>query len=165
MAEKKIKATKETEILAVEDEVVADEKDWDKNETVEFAGKFTAAVGRRKRAAAQVRLYEGGKGIIIVNGMRAADYFPGEGFSIIMQPLKVSGHQRDFNFSVLVKGGGKSGQVDAVKLGIARTVLAIDPASKDALKANSFLTRDPRQVERKKPGLRKARKAPQWSKR
>ncbi|MDD4443855.1 MAG: 30S ribosomal protein S9, partial [Patescibacteria group bacterium] len=117
------------------------------------------AVGRRKRAVAQVRLYEGGKGQVVVNGQKVTDYFPGEGFNIITQPLKATGHGRDYNFSVLVKGGGKSGQIDAVKLGVARAVLEVDPEAKEALKANDFLTRDPRQVERKKPGLKKARKA------
>ncbi|MFA5753806.1 MAG: 30S ribosomal protein S9 [Patescibacteria group bacterium] len=123
------------------------------------------AIGRRKQAAAQVRLYENGKGIIIINGQRASQYFPGDGLSLITQPLKATGHGRDFNFSIIARGGGKQGQIEAVRLGISRAILALDPATKEALKANDFLTRDPRQVERKKPGLRKARKAPQWSKR
>ncbi|MFA7087731.1 MAG: 30S ribosomal protein S9 [Patescibacteria group bacterium] len=132
---------------------------------VEFSGKYIKAVGRRKQAVAKVRLYEKGKGAIMVNGKKASEYFPGEGVNLITQPLKVTGHGRDFNFSVLAQGGGKQGQIGAVRLGIARAILAQDPASKDALKANDFLVRDSRQVERKKPGLRKARKAPQWSKR
>ncbi len=166
MADKKIKEIKEDEFEAVVSDITEDDKEWAKNETVvEFSGKYTKAVGRRKQASAQVRLYENGKGVIMINGKRAAEYFPGEGFNIIVQPLKVTGHNRDYNFSVIVSGGGKFGQVDAVKLGIARTLFAIDPNTKEALKVNGFLTRDPRQVERKKPGLRKARKAPQWSKR
>lgn len=159
MAEKTKKETKNTETAEVE------EKDLAKNEAVEFSGKFISAVGRRKRAVAQVRLYDGGKGAVMVNGQKASEYFPGEGYSIITQPLKATGHGREFNFSVLVKGGGKSGQIDATRLGIARTILEVDPEAREALKANDFLTRDPRQVERKKPGLKKARKAPQWSKR
>jgi len=146
-------------------ELVEEEKDWGKNETVEFVGKYIKAVGRRKQAVAQVRLYEGGKGIIVINGKRAAQYFPGEGFNLITQPLKVTGRNRDFNFSILVNGGGKSGQIGAVRLGISRAILTLDPTTKEALKVNDFLTRDPRQVERKKPGLKKARKRPQWSKR
>ncbi len=142
-----------------------EEKDWAKNETAEFVGKYIKAVGRRKNAVAKVRLYEDGKGIIMVNGMRASQYFAGEGANIIAQPLKATGHARDYNFSILAQGGGKQGQVGAVRLGIARAILTLDPATKEALKVNDFLTRDPRQVERKKPGLRKARKAPQWSKR
>lgn len=156
----------EKEIIEVfEDESSDADKDWAKNETAEFSGKYIKAVGRRKKAAAQIRLYEGGKGVIMVNGQRAGEYFPGEGFNLITQPLKATGHLRDFNFSVIASGGGKQGQVDAVRLGIARAILIFDPAAKEALKVNDFLTRDPRQVERKKPGLRKARKAPQWSKR
>lgn len=167
MAEKNKEEKKTTEKKSEKkpEKKEVEEKEDTKNEPVEFTGKFISAVGRRKRAVAQVRLYEGGKGVVMVNGQRAADYFPGEGHNIIAQPLKATGHGRDFNFSVLVKGGGKLGQVDAVKLGIARTILELDPDAKEALKANDFLTRDPRQVERKKPGLKKARKAPQWSKR
>lgn len=132
---------------------------------VEFKGKYIEAIGRRKRSVARVRLFEGGQGIIVVNHKKISDYFPGEDGNIVFQPLKVTGHSRDFNFSVLVSGGGKQGQMGAVRLGISRALLKYDSASKEALKVNGFLTRDPRQVERKKPGLRKARKAPQWSKR
>ncbi|MFA5109592.1 MAG: 30S ribosomal protein S9 [Patescibacteria group bacterium] len=123
------------------------------------------AVGRRKRSIAKVRLYESGSGIIMVNDLRGSEYFPGEGLNLISQPLKVTGHSHDFNISVLAVGGGKQGQIGAVRLGISRALLAYDPATKEALKVNGFLTRDPRQVERKKPGLKKARKAPQWAKR
>ncbi len=160
-----VKPVREIGEVAVTD--LPEEKDFMPlgNDPVEFTGKYTKAVGRRKQAAAQVRLYEDGKGFIIINGKRAHQYFPGEGFNLITQPLKVTGHSRDFNFSVVVSGGGKSGQIGAVRLGIARAIFAYDPATKEALKVNNFLTRDPRQVERKKPGLRKARKAPQWSKR
>jgi len=172
MADKKAKAVKtknpelkEILITEVDDISVEEEKDFAKNETAEFTGKYIKAIGRRKRSVARVRLYESGKGVIMVNGVKAIEYFPGEGANLISQPLKVTGHGRDFNFSILVSGGGKQGQIGAVRLGISRTLFAYDVATKEALKANSFLTRDPRQVERKKPGLRKARKAPQWSKR
>ena len=155
----------DNEVKEVKITEIDEEKDWAKNETVEFSGKYIKAIGRRKTSVAQIRLYEKGKGVIMINGKKASEYFPGEGLSIIAQALKVTGHLRDYNFSVLVRGGGKQGQVIAVRLGISRALLIIDPATKEALKANEFLTRDPRQVERKKPGLRKARKAPQWSKR
>ena len=164
MDKNQVKASND-EVKEVEITEIDEEKDWAKNETVEFSGKYIKAVGRRKTSVAQVRLYENGKGVIMVNGKKASEYFPGEGLSIIAQALKVTGHLRDYNFSVLVHGGGKQGQVIAVRLGISRALLIIDPATKEALKANEFLTRDPRQVERKKPGLRKARKRPQWSKR
>ncbi len=166
MAEKKKQEFLDKEIIEItEEENFDEEKDWAKNETAEFTGKYIKSVGRRKQAAAQVRLYQDGKGVIMVNGKRATEYFPGDGFNLIVQPLKATGHMRDYNFSVIVSGGGKMGQIDAVRLGIARAIFALDPETKEALKVNNFLTRDPRQVERKKPGLRKARKAPQWSKR
>ena len=166
----KIKPVKEiltSETLAVEapEEEKNSVNSLTGGEVVEFAGKYIKAVGRRKRATAQVRLYENGKGVIMVNNQRVSEYFPGEGLNLITQPLKVTGHSRDFNFSVLTQGGGKQGQIGAVRLGISRALLAFDKAAKEALKVNGFLTRDPRQVERKKPGLKKARKAPQWSKR
>ena len=146
----------DNEVKEVKITEIDEEKDWAKNETVEFSGKYIKAIGRRKTSVAQVRLYEKGKGVIMINGKKASEYFPGEGLSIIAQALKVTGHLRDYNFSVLVRGGGKQGQVIAVRLGISRALLIIDPETKEALKANEFLTRDPRQVERKKP---------QWSKR
>ncbi len=165
MAEKKIQDSQDEIIAITEIDNLEEEKDWAKNETAEFIGNYTKAVGRRKQAVAQVRLYENGKGVIMVNGKRATEYFPGDGFNLIVQPLKVAGHLRDYNFSIIVSGGGKMGQIDAVRLGIARTIFMLFPETKEALKVNNYLTRDPRQVERKKPGLRKARKAPQWSKR
>ena len=165
MAEKKIQDQDSEAVEITEIDNFEEEKDWAKNEIAEFTGKYTKAVGRRKQAAAQVRLFEGGKGVIMINGKRATEYFPGDGFNLIVQPLKATGHLRDFNFSIIVSGGGKMGQIDAVRLGIARTIFMLFPETKEALKVNNFLTRDPRQVERKKPGLRKARKAPQWSKR
>ncbi|MCX6795736.1 MAG: 30S ribosomal protein S9 [Candidatus Falkowbacteria bacterium] len=123
------------------------------------------AVGRRKTSAAQVRLFKNGKGVIIVNGKKASQYFPGEMVNILTQPLKASGHVRDLNFSIIVRGGGMSGQVEAVRHGIARALFAFDEALKDQLKVNGWLTRDRRSKERKKPGLKGARKRPQWSKR
>jgi len=166
MAEKKKQDMLDGDVVEINElDNFDEEKEWAKNETADFSGKYIKAVGRRKQAAAQVRLFEGGKGIIMINGKRASEYFPKEGFGIIVQPLKATGHLRDFNFSIIVSGGGKMGQIDAVRLGIARAIFSLFPETKEALKVNNFLTRDPRQVERKKPGLRKARKAPQWSKR
>lgn len=163
--DKKTVKTSDNEVKEVKITEIDEERDWAKNETVEFSGKYIKAIGRRKTSVAQVRLYEKGKGVIMINGKKAGEYFPGEGLGMIAQPLRVTGHLRDYNFSILVRGGGKQGQVIAVRLGISRALLIFDPATKEALKANNFLTRDPRQVERKKPGLRKARKRPQWSKR
>lgn len=170
---KDLKDKKPVKDILIAEEAVMETPEEDNNfinsvnssETVEFSGKYIKAIGRRKRATAQVRLYENGKGVIVVNGQRVSEYFPGDGLNLITQPLKVTGHGRDFNFSIITQGGGKQGQIGAVRLGISRAILAYDTAAKEALKVNGFLTRDPRQVERKKSGLKKARKAPQWSKR
>jgi small subunit ribosomal protein S9 len=131
----------------------------------DFSGKFVSAIGRRKTANARVRLYENGKGVIMVNGVKISKYFPGDSLSAATQPLKLTSHLRDLNFTVITNGGGKAGQVYAVRLGIARALLKFDEALKEVLATTGMLTRDRREVERKKPGLKKARKAPQWSKR
>ncbi|MFA6393771.1 MAG: 30S ribosomal protein S9 [Patescibacteria group bacterium] len=144
-----------TKIVAAEEKV--------KNDI--FKGRYIAAIGRRKRAIAQTRLYEKGKGIIMVNGMKATDYFPAGLMMTVNQPLKLTGRNKDFDFSILTSGGGKSGQSEAVRLGISRALIKFDPELRPALKAKGYLTRDAREVERKKPGLKKARRAPQWSKR
>lgn len=138
----------------------------DKSESVEFTGKYIKATGRRKTSVAQVRLYtEGAKGAVIVNGVKSSKYVGADLASVITQPMKATGHTRDVNISIIVKGGGTIGQVEAMRHGVARVMLALDPESREALKVNGFLTRDPRAKERKKPGLKGARKSPQWSKR
>ena len=141
------------------------DEDNKKTESLEFVGEYLKAVGRRKTAVAQVRLYKNGKGSIIVNEKKASHYFPGDSYSVINQFLKTINQARDYDFSVLVKGGGKSAQAEAVRHGMARTILLADEDLADILKVNNYLTRDSRKKERKKPGLKKARKRPQWSKR
>lgn len=128
--------------------------------------KYIKAIGRRKTSVAQVRMYEKGKGDIIINDKKALDYFKKEEIlNIMTQPLKLVSKLEDFDFSIIVKGGGYLGQVDAIKHGIARALLKHDPELKAILKTDGHLTRDPRKKERKKPGLKKARKDSQWSKR
>lgn len=123
------------------------------------------AVGRRKRASARVRV-DKGTGKITVNGKPLAEYFPYfEMQEMILAPLKALGKEKDLDISVKVNGGGKTGQSVAVQLGIARVLLKWNEDFKKTLKSVGFLTRDPRIKERKKPGLKKARRAPQWSKR
>lgn len=140
------------------------EKKTTQAEPAKFKGRFTKAIGRRKTATARVRLYQGG-GLIMVNGQEAKKYFTEELSAVIIQPLKLTGLVKDFNISVSVAGGGKKGQAEAVRHGIARALLLINPELRASLKAKNLIRRDARQKERKKPGLKKARRAPQWAKR
>ncbi len=127
--------------------------------------KITRSVGRRKCAGARVRV-DKGTGKIIINGKPFAEYFPYfELRDIVMAPLKALAKEKDLDFSVKVAGGGKKGQAVAVQLGIARALMLWNEDFKKTLKTLGFLTRDARVKERKKPGLKKARRAPQWSKR
>ena len=135
-------------------------------EAIKLKGKFVGAVGRRKTATAKIRLYKNGAGAFMVNGVKADEYFKEEGlFSIISQPLKLVGLAADFNITVNVSGGGKKAQAEAVRHGIARALLLVNEELRASLKAKGYITRDARKKERKKPGLKKARRAPQWAKR
>ena len=136
-------------------------------EAVKLKGKFISAVGRRKTATARIRLYKNGAaGTLIVNGVKANEYFKEEALlSIISQPLKLVGLAADFNITVNVSGGGKKAQAEAVRHGIARALLFVNEELRPSLRAKGYITRDARKKERKKPGLKKARRAPQWAKR
>jgi len=132
-----------------------------------------SATGRRKRSSAQVTLV-GGTGKIIVNGVDVNDYMPYATLVMdLKQPLVATNNENKFDITVTVKGGGFSGQTGAIRLGITRALLAYDANSdqtrddsyRKILKTAGFVTRDPRVKERKKPGLKKARRAPQFSKR
>ncbi len=123
------------------------------------------ATGRRKSATARVYLRPGG-GAITINGRRFEQYFPTETLrTMIRQPLVVTDTADKFDLFVRVDGGGIAGQAGAVRHGIARALVACNPELRPALKAGGFLTRDPREVERKKYGRPKARKRFQFSKR
>ena len=131
-----------------------------------MSAQYYEGIGRRKAASARVRLFPGGTGNIIINDREAGDYLPRHGdLDNIVQPLRAVGQEKYYNISVHVQGGGISGQRDAIRLGISRALLKIDPDLKPRLKAKDLLTRDPRVKERKKPGLRRARKAPTYTKR
>ena len=122
--------------------------------------------GKRKSSVARVSLVSPGKGNIEVNGVDVDNYVPRESLSaIIKQPLNVLGKIKEYDISVNVKGGGLSGQAGAIRLGISRALVLVDPENRPALKANGLLTRDSRKVERKKPGQPGARKKFQFSKR
>jgi small subunit ribosomal protein S9 len=123
------------------------------------------ATGRRKRSIARVRVLPG-DGSITVNGLPIERYITSLVQRVkILDPLRVSGVQGSYNVVARVEGGGSSGQAGALRLGIARALIVIDPSNRGALKKAGLLTRDPRVKERKKYGLRKARKRPQYSKR
>ena len=130
-------------------------------------GVYYEGVGRRKAASARVRLYtDDNVGQIVINGRPAEAYFTRLGdMQVIREPLEAVGLEGNFFVSVLVKGGGVTGQADAVRHGVARALLKSDPELRSVLRRGGFLTRDPRVKERKKPGLKRARKAPQYTKR
>lgn len=122
-------------------------------------------VGRRKTAVARV-LLRPGRGEWTVNGRPLADYFPRKSHQLrVEEPLRVTDLVGRFDVLVRVRGGGLTGQAEAVRLGLARALVARDPDLRPALRAKGFLTRDSRKVERKKPGRPKARKRFQFSKR
>jgi small subunit ribosomal protein S9 len=121
--------------------------------------------GRRKEAVARVRLTPG-DGTFTVNGRTLEEYFPTRVHRMVAQgPLRLVGRDKDLDVVATIRGGGISGQAGAVRLGIARALLDIDPELRAQLKAEGYLMRDAREKERRKYGLKKARKAPQYSKR
>ena len=123
-------------------------------------------VGKRKRSVARVSLFSPGKGNIEINGINVDKYVPRESLAtIIRQPLNILDKIKDYDISVNVKGGGLSGQAGAIRLGISRALILVDPENRSSLKSNGLLTRDSRKVERKKPGQPGARKKFQFSKR
>jgi small subunit ribosomal protein S9 len=128
--------------------------------------QYYEGLGRRKAATARVRLHIGGSGNIVVNEREVKEHFPREGdVHLLSEPLRVTDSEGRYDITVLVKGGGISGQRDAIRLGISRALTKIDPELRPALRKGGFLTRDDRVKERKKPGLKRARKAPQYTKR
>lgn len=127
---------------------------------------YIYAVGRRKTASAQVRLMKGGKGVITVNEKKLEEYLPVKELQeAVKSPLTKFDMDKNTDVSVIVSGGGMRGQAEAIRLGIARAMLKDDEDMKKTLKVEGYLTRDARVKERKKPGLRRARRSPQWSKR
>lgn len=128
--------------------------------------QYYEGLGRRKAATARVRLYPSGDGSILVNNRPVDEYFGREwDLKHLHEPLVVTDNTGRFNVSVHVKGGGITGQAGAIRLGIARALLKVDPEYRPILRRLGLLTRDPRAKERKKPGLKRARKAPQYTKR
>jgi small subunit ribosomal protein S9 len=130
-----------------------------------MSARYYEAVGRRKTSSARVRLYPG-SGTIVVNERAMEVYFPrATDVILVTRPLQMTETGESFNVSIQVQGGGLTGQAGAAALGIARALCVADENLRPVLKKNGFLARDPRAKERKKYGLKRARKAPQYTKR
>ena len=175
----KAKATKAVEEIKVEEKVMPiispefvfetkDDEDFvfDESKYDENSSRYFEAVGRRKTSVARVRLYTKGDKVIIVNGKDLSEYFK----TLPMQKTVNSSLDRmkstgRFRITVVVKGGGINSQAEAVRHGITRALVVFNPEYRKRLRKAGFLTRDSRMKERKKFGLKRARKAPQWSKR
>ncbi|NCN07950.1 30S ribosomal protein S9 [Candidatus Parcubacteria bacterium] len=132
--------------------------------SIDKDSKYFEAVGRRKTSVARVRMTPASKNSVTVNDREFVEYFsiPEHRNSIVSPLQEVEGK---FNITALLSGGGVSSQADALRHGIARAILELEPGVRTKLKVKGFLKRDPRAKERRKFGLKKARKAPQWSKR
>ena len=136
----------------------------EKRKMLEKKDGYMEAIGRRKTAVARVRIMKGDGKSIVVNNVDITKHFPTSALrGVAISPLEI--FEETFNISVQIKGGGSSSQAGAMRHGLARALVDFDPEQRKKTKDSGFLKRDPRKKERKKPGLRKARRAPQWSKR
>jgi len=137
----------------------------DKKKKKKKKAEYWPGTGRRKRAIARVRISEG-SGQISVNGKDFEEIFPSSfAKKIATLPLNLTGKIKDFDISIICSGGGKKAQPEAIKMGLARALVKFDPTLRITLRKAGYLTRDSREKERKKPGLKRARRAPQWQKR
>ena len=126
---------------------------------------LTQTTGRRKRAVARAQLRPG-TGVFTINGKPLEAYFPTDASQMIVaEPLNVTETRETYDVTATIHGGGSSGQAGALRMAIARSLVELDPESRNVLKTSGLLTRDPRKKESKKYGLKKARKAPQFTKR
>lgn len=131
-----------------------------------MADQYFEGVGRRKASTARVRIYPGGDGSILINDKPGAEFLTRYGdLDIALSPLKTAEQESKFNVTVKVQGGGVTGQTEAIRLGLARAILKWDEEYRSPLRRAGYLTRDARVKERKKPGLKRARKAPTYTKR
>lgn len=145
---------------------VATKKKSSKKPAAAAPANYIFAVGRRKTAVARVKLTPSGAGAFMINGRQLPDYFPTLKLSdTIMKPLLALGLEKKVDVTARLSGGGVAAQAAAMALAISRALVKNDAQSKSVLKKQGFLTRDARKKERKKPGLKRARRAPQWQKR
>jgi small subunit ribosomal protein S9 len=130
-----------------------------------MAKPLVQATGRRKESVARVRLHDG-SGQVVLNGRALEDFFPTMAARMrVMEPLNITQTQGRYDIDATLEGGGTTGQADALRLGISRALIALEPELRPVLKKAGMLTRDSRIVESKKYGLKKARRAPQYTKR
>lgn len=124
------------------------------------------ATGKRKTAIARIQFFPQGQGKILINKKSVKEYFPVFGLpELVLSPLRLLKKEKDVDAKIKVRGGGVHSQAEAVRLGITRALISLNPEWRKELKSSGFLRRDPRKKERKKPGLKRARRAPQWAKR
>ena len=128
---------------------------------------YAYGLGRRKSSTARARLYSGGKGSITINDKDASEYLSNSDYSItsLIKPLKLLSKEKEYDISLLVKGGGVNGQVEASRLAISNALASMNDTNRSTLKKEGLLKRDSREKERKKAGLKRARKAEQYTKR
>jgi small subunit ribosomal protein S9 len=127
---------------------------------------YYEGLGRRKTSSARVRLHPDGTGQVVINGKPYQEYFGREADRLsVLEPLQATQTEGRFDVTILVQGGGITGQSDAIQMGISRALLEVNPDFRPVLRKGGMLTRDARMKERKKPGLKRARKAPQYTKR
>lgn len=128
--------------------------------------KYFYANGKRKTSTARIRLYPGGTGQVEINGKPSTEYFSTHTMvSCVTSPLKELSQEKNYDLTIIVKGGGLQSQAEACRHGVARALQTAEPEHRTPLKRKGLLTRDARIKERKKPGLKRARRSPQWSKR
>ncbi|MBM4424777.1 MAG: 30S ribosomal protein S9 [Chloroflexi bacterium] len=131
-----------------------------------MSDRYFEGVGRRKTSTARVRLFPGGNGQVTVNEKLGREYFARVGdYEAVTAPLRTIGQDGKFNITVVVAGGGSTGQAEATRQGVARALLRMNEDLRKPLRRGGYLTRDSREKERKKPGLKRARKAPTYTKR
>lgn len=164
--EKKAEKTETAKEIKILEKTETDSEMDGEKETKKGPIKYYEAVGRRKTAIARVRLFTRGDKTFLINGKPLEKYFPNPHFKTIIEAPLIKMNCADrFKISVLVRGGGSNAQAEAIRHGITRALVMFNLDFKKRLKKSGYLTRDSRMKERKKPGLKRARRAPQWAKR
>ncbi len=166
MAAKKVAKEPKHDVVVPEAAAVAEVVEAKETKPVIHKQRYVSSIGRRKTSQAKIKLWAEGTGEFTVNQRTLEHYFPTLQLQkFATEPLSVMGLLKKVNVVVITRGGGVNSQSQAVGLGIARALLGLDPNMRATMRKSGFLTRDARKKERKKPGLKRARRAPQWQKR